>query len=137
MYNESQELKIAIPEYPGYYLNKFGNIGYFKNQAYYQCKIVHQEIGAVYLYKNGKKELVSYFELADKHYPEWIKSRKNTLVINYLEYCKIVKSEPSKFAKETRAKHLDIVREKKYSKRKLDGRYKPNVDFGTMSSFNN
>ena len=137
MYKNLQELKIEIPEYPGYYLNAFGNIGYFKNMAYYQCKIIHEETGIIYLYKNGKKELVSYFDIADKYYPDWIKNRKNTVVVNYLRYCKYAKKEPNKLATEVRTKHLDLIRSKKYAKRKLDGRYKQDVDFGIMSSFNN
>jgi hypothetical protein len=137
MYKNLQELKIEIPEYPGYYLNGFGNIGYFKNMDFNLCKIITDKTGTVKLYKKDGPVFVSYFDIADKYYPEWVLHRKNTTIIKYLHYCKITKSEPNKLAKESRSKHLNSVREKKYSKRKLDGRYKPNVDFGQMSSFNN
>jgi|Laugrespbdmm15sn_2_1035079.scaffolds.fasta_scaffold51301_2 hypothetical protein len=134
---------ISLPNYPGYFLNKFGNICYLKDDSYISCKIVKPKTGLTEIYVKRfnfqkkligyEKKLVSFFQLADKYYPDWLQTRSNTTILNYLNYCKRLKLHPNKLANNKRSQHLSKVRALKSNKRQLDGRYKSGVDTGNMS----
>ena len=81
---------IALPDYPGYYLNKFGAICYLKDGKYRCCRIVKPKTGLTEIYKETyagiyKKLLVSSFELSNKYYPDWLTHRSEDFKKVYLK----------------------------------------------------
>jgi hypothetical protein len=75
-FNQAQEVKVEITEYPGYFINMAGLVCY-KNpngNGYRYCKKVDKQ--SVYILVDGKQTIVNEHELADKYVPGWTRFRK-------------------------------------------------------------
>jgi hypothetical protein len=73
-FNQAQEIKVEVTEYPGYFINMAGLVCYKHGNGYRYCKKADKQ--SVYVIVDGKQTLVNEVELADKYVPGWTKYRK-------------------------------------------------------------
>ena len=73
-FNQAQEIKVEVTEYPGYFINMAGLVCYKQGNGYRYCKKVDKQ--SVYILVDGKQTIVNEAELADKYVPGWTRYRK-------------------------------------------------------------
>ena len=73
-FNQAQEVKVELTEYPGYFINMAGLVCYKSGKGYKYCKKVDKQ--SVYIVVDGKQTIVNEYELADKYVPGWTQFRK-------------------------------------------------------------
>ncbi len=73
-FNQAQEIKVEVTEYPGYFINMAGLVCYKHGAGYRYCKKADKQ--SVYIVVDGKQTLVNEVELADKYVPGWTRFRK-------------------------------------------------------------
>jgi hypothetical protein len=73
-FNQAQEVKVEVTEYPGYFINMAGLVCYKHGKGYRYCKKVDKQ--SVYIVVDGKQIIVNEHELADKYVPGWTQFRK-------------------------------------------------------------
>jgi len=62
-FNQAQEIKVEVTEYPGYFINMAGLVCYKHGNGYRYCKKADKQ--SVYVIVDGKQTLVNEVELAD------------------------------------------------------------------------